>query len=125
LRYSSCFTDGVGKCAQNVADQAAIAIGLADHSPSAIQIRIGGAKGVLSAWPAPNVKHREVFLRPSMIKFDAPDQKDIHVVRVSTATCRQQLDWLLMRDHMVTGVHAPLRLFEPAVHHPLERVRHP
>jgi RNA-dependent RNA polymerase len=78
----SIFTDGVGKCAQNICDQAAVALGFPNLRPSAIQIRVGGSKGVLSAWP--QIKPREVFLRPSMIKFDAPDQKEIHVVRVSS-----------------------------------------
>jgi RNA-dependent RNA polymerase len=78
------FTDGVGRCAQNVADQAAKDLGFDDHDvhrhPSAIQFRLGGAKGVLCAWPT--VKPREIFLRPSQIKFDS-DSKKLHVVRIA------------------------------------------
>jgi RNA-dependent RNA polymerase len=78
------FTDGVGRCAQNVCDQAAKDLGYEDHDvkchPSAIQFRLGGAKGVLCAWPG--VKPREVFLRNSQIKFES-DSKKLHVVRVA------------------------------------------
>jgi RNA-dependent RNA polymerase len=78
------FTDGVGRCAQNVADQAAKDLGFDDHDvhrhPSAIQFRLGGAKGVLCAWPT--VKPREIFLRPSQIKFES-DSKKLHVVRIA------------------------------------------
>jgi RNA-dependent RNA polymerase len=78
------FTDGVGRCAQNVADQAAKDLGFDDHDvnrhPSAIQFRLGGAKGVLCAWPT--VKPRENFLRKSQIKFES-DSKALHVVRIA------------------------------------------
>lgn len=78
------FTDGVGRCAQNIADQAAKDLGFDDHDvhrhPSAIQFRLGGAKGVLCAWPG--VKPREIFLRPSQIKFES-ESKKLHVVRIS------------------------------------------
>lgn len=78
------FTDGVGRCAQNVADQAAKDLGFdespVEMHPSAIQFRLGGAKGVLTAWPS--VKPREVFLRRSQIKFES-DSKLLHVVRIS------------------------------------------
>lgn len=79
----STFTDGVGKCAQDVCDEAAKALGLqndVDTHPSAVQFRMGGAKGLLVAWP--NVKKREVYLRPSQIKFES-DSKQLHAVRVS------------------------------------------
>lgn len=78
-RNGYTFTDGVGKCHEDVAKACAAALGI-DNQPSAVQFRMGGSKGVLCV--ATNVKSREVWLRKSQVKFES-DRKDLHVVRVS------------------------------------------
>ncbi|KAI1077496.1 RdRP-domain-containing protein [Whalleya microplaca] len=83
-----CFTDGVGKIAQ----------GLADHMlrtntkapPSAYQIRLGGCKGLLVQWP--DVPFNEIHLRPSQKKFNA-SAKNLEIIkesRFSVATLNKQ-----------------------------------
>lgn len=79
VRNGYIFTDGVGKCHQDVASACATALGLDTH-PSAVQFRMGGTKGVLCV--STSVKSREVWLRNSQVKFES-DNKQLHVVRVS------------------------------------------
>jgi hypothetical protein len=82
----STFTDGAGVCGEDIARRAAHALGFRTgiHSrPSAIQVRYGGCKGVLSV--SPEVKPADVRIRPSMEKFKSPD-KVMNVVRVSPFT---------------------------------------
>lgn len=80
------FTDGVGLTSQSVVDACAKTLsskstnlfGLfgkmsVDGDFSAVQVRVGGAKGMLVAWPP--VEGNEVWLRPSMEKFVGADMK--------------------------------------------------
>jgi RNA-dependent RNA polymerase len=79
----SIFTDGAGLCSENVARAAARSLGHysgPDSSPSTIQVRIGGAKGVLTVWPW-MVKY-QYSVRQSMEKFSSPDRQ-VNVIRVS------------------------------------------
>ncbi|KAK6910761.1 hypothetical protein I203_104793 [Kwoniella mangroviensis CBS 8507] len=83
-RNGRTFTDGVAVAGQDVLIQAALALG--EHKglnakPSAIQFRLGGAKGVLAYWPG-LVEPQEVRLRKSLIKFDS-DLADLNVVRIA------------------------------------------
>lgn len=86
--YSSCFTEGVGRCGKGVAREAAQALRLVpreEASPSAIQVRCGGIKGVLSVWPE-LCGNDEARFRPSQIKVETPlkvMQYGLSVVRVS------------------------------------------
>lgn len=70
-----CFTDGSGRIRQDVADGIASTLGL-KPTPSAFQIRFGGAKGVVVAYaPAGMVAtcKNKLVLRPSMVKFASHD----------------------------------------------------
>ncbi|KAK7057907.1 RNA-dependent RNA polymerase [Favolaschia claudopus] len=64
------FTDGVGNCSQALASRCAKALGSDQQTPSAVQIRMGGIKGVLSVHP--HLEANQVCIRPSMEKFDSP-----------------------------------------------------
>jgi hypothetical protein len=45
------------------------------------QIRLGGAKGVVSL--NPRLRGRQLVLRPSMVKFDAPHHRELEVCSVA------------------------------------------
>ncbi|AFR96691.2 RNA-dependent RNA polymerase 1 [Cryptococcus neoformans C23] len=83
-RNGRCFTDGCGIAGREVLNQAALAlnekVGI-NAQPSAIQFRLGGAKGVLSDW-SQLVSEYEIRLRPSMIKFRS-DLADLNVIRIA------------------------------------------
>ena len=82
-----CFTDGVGSISSQLARKIWRALQKrgsrstrrATTYPRAFQIRLVGAKGMLS------VDHKlsgdVVVLRPSMIKFDAPHSTDVEIAR--------------------------------------------
>ncbi|WWC93489.1 hypothetical protein V866_000324 [Kwoniella sp. B9012] len=83
-RNGRTFTDGVAVAGQDVLIQAALALGEQkglNAKPSAIQFRLGGAKGVLAYWPD-LVEPHKVRLRKSLIKFDS-DLADLNVVRIA------------------------------------------
>ncbi|KAF7300221.1 RNA-dependent RNA polymerase [Mycena kentingensis (nom. inval.)] len=74
------FTDGVGNCSQDLANRCAIKLGSDRTEPSAVQIRMGGYKGVLSVHP--HLTGNQVCLRPSMRKFLSP-LRGLGVMKVS------------------------------------------
>ena len=83
IHRSSTFTDGAGLCSASVARDAARSLGYysgPDSEPSTIQVRIGGAKGVLTVWPW--MVGYQYSLRQSMEKFTSKD-KGVNVIRVS------------------------------------------
>ncbi|KAK8854698.1 hypothetical protein IAR55_003437 [Kwoniella newhampshirensis] len=83
-RNGYTFTDGVAVAGKEVLKQAALALGEKkglNSTPSAIQFRLGGAKGVLADWPH-LAKPFEVRLRPSLIKFES-NLSDLNVVRIA------------------------------------------
>ncbi|WVQ95053.1 hypothetical protein IAU59_002145 [Kwoniella sp. CBS 9459] len=83
-RNGRTFTDGVAMAGADVLRQAAFALGEKrglNATPSAIQFRLGGAKGVLADWPK-LCKTHEVRLRPSLIKFES-NLSDLNVVRIA------------------------------------------
>lgn len=86
-----CFTDGVGIISPFLARCIASDLGFDDRGvPSAFQIRMGGVKGVLAAWP--KAKKMEVHIRNSQVKFKAPFNR-LEVLRCSgfsTATLNRQ-----------------------------------
>lgn len=63
-----CFTDGVGKMSFSLARDVSQQLKL-EYTPSAFQIRLGGAKGVLMV--SSYLSKRQVQLRPSQIKFES------------------------------------------------------
>ncbi|KAF7722442.1 hypothetical protein EC973_003144 [Apophysomyces ossiformis] len=74
------FSDGVGKISPKLARELAKTMEL-DEVPSAYQIRLGGAKGVLSV--SNFLSGRKVQLRPSQIKFDS-SHTVLEIIRTST-----------------------------------------
>ena len=82
--FLSCFTDGVGLTSQAVMDRCARVLEGEDTAGefSAVQVRIGGAKGMLVAWPHIGRKKKVIILRKSMVKFDSPSQ-DLGAIKVS------------------------------------------
>ncbi|PWN52218.1 RdRP-domain-containing protein [Violaceomyces palustris] len=93
-RSGHLFTDGVGQISPALMEkvwQKYVEVRLLTNGrgrgirsgrvPSAIQIRIGGAKGVLCV--NPTLEGMAIKLRPSMIKFDAPNHMDVEVATSS------------------------------------------
>lgn len=69
-RNNYCFTDGVGRISRICMDNAKSILGIrSEENVSALQVRIGGCKGVLTL----NNNCDEVEVRPSMDKFDSQD----------------------------------------------------
>jgi RNA-dependent RNA polymerase len=86
-RNGSCFTDGVGTMSRDMAIAISKAQAAARKRPGkqrpyahTLQIRFMGSKGMLS------INHRlpgrAVCLRPSMIKFEAPESRGLEIARV-------------------------------------------
>lgn len=84
------FTDGVGKMSPFIAAMITHEQNLLD-TPSCIQFRMGGCKGVLVVWP--DVPANEVHIRPSQEKFKAPYNglETIKVSNFSQATLNRQI----------------------------------
>ncbi|EIW68226.1 hypothetical protein TREMEDRAFT_74213 [Tremella mesenterica DSM 1558] len=98
-RNGHCFTDGVGLAGFEVMREAARALGFREginSTPSAIQFRLGGAKGMLAFWPG-RVKDHEVKMRKSMVKFKS-GLKDLNVVRFIMIMCANGIPEQLMID---------------------------
>lgn len=80
------FTDGVGTMSKELAQEIWRRLkrtrkrlrSIKGH-PSAYQVRFMGSKGMLSV--DYRLQGRAVVLRPSMIKFDAPEARDIEIAR--------------------------------------------
>ena len=88
-RNGYCFSDGNGPLSQDMADAIYDAL-QRDHGrtnrgrrvPSVFQIRIQGAKGVLSV--DPTLSGLKIGLRPSMVKFETLESPAIEVARSFT-----------------------------------------
>jgi RNA-dependent RNA polymerase len=78
------FTDGAGLCSAEIAAATARVLGIKgsghEAHPSAIQVRIGGAKGVLAV--SKRLSGFSYQLRDSMVKYKS-DRTEFCVVRVS------------------------------------------
>lgn len=66
---------------------------------SAIQIRYGGAKGVLVAWDSKLLSGYDVCMRPSQVKFKAP-YDNLEVITVA-----KQIPYFLNRSVILLGQH--------------------
>ena len=80
------FTDGVGTMSKEVAQEiwrklkrTRRRLRAVKGHPSAYQVRFMGSKGMLSV--DYKLQGRAVVLRPSMIKFEAPEARDIEIAR--------------------------------------------
>ncbi|KAF6803018.1 suppressor of ascus dominance [Colletotrichum sojae] len=91
-RNGYCFSDGVGKISQVLAEMVVQEMG--DHDlnkvPSAFQFRMGGCKGMLAVWP--DAKGLEVHIRQSQEKFKAQFNglEIIKYAQYSVATLNRQ-----------------------------------
>ncbi|KAI8141150.1 RNA dependent RNA polymerase-domain-containing protein [Fennellomyces sp. T-0311] len=79
-RNGYTFSDGVGKIAPSLARDVAAHLQL-ETTPSCIQFRLGGAKGVLAI--SNFLSGKRIQLRPSQIKFDSVHTM-LEVIRTST-----------------------------------------
>ena len=80
----SVFTDGVGHISQSLAQACASALGYRNTLVSAVQIRLEGAKGVLTVVSDDSLGENEVRLRPSMIKLSGVEERGVlNVLKVS------------------------------------------
>ena len=70
---------------------------------SAIQIRFGGAKGVLVAWNSNLLSGYDCILRPSQVKFKAP-YDNLEVITVA-----KQISYFLNRSVILLGQHKGIR----------------
>jgi hypothetical protein len=82
-----CHTDGNGCFSPQIGEDIHQALQAkrrkgrrAKASPVAIQVRLGGSKGVLHR--DYRLTGRTVILRPSMLKFDAPDSRNVEIARI-------------------------------------------
>lgn len=84
------FTDGIGKISPFIVDMITHEQNLID-TPSCLQVRMGGCKGVLTVWP--DVPPNEVHIRPSQEKFKGPYNgiETIKVSKYSHATLNKQI----------------------------------
>jgi RNA-dependent RNA polymerase len=84
-RNNSCFTDGVGTISPEMARAIWNELGAARRRrrhkpcPRAFQVRFQGSKGMLSV--NHRLSGRAICLRPSMIKFEAPESRQIEIAR--------------------------------------------
>ena len=96
-RGGFCFTDGAGQispaCAQKLASHLHL-----KTVPSAFQVRIAGAKGVIVVGPS-SEESWEVRLRPSQIKFEAAGFCQLEILshsRMNPCFLNQQIILLLV-----------------------------
>jgi RNA-dependent RNA polymerase len=82
----SCFTDGVGTISREMAEDISRKLRAARRRPGrnkahpcAFQVRFMGSKGMLSV--DYTLSGRAICLRPSMIKFEAPESREIEIAQ--------------------------------------------
>lgn len=74
---SRVFSDGVGTISKDAATAIHAILPLRKGLPTCFQIRMGGAKGMLSL--DPSLKRCQIRVRPSMVKFDAEDKNNLEI----------------------------------------------
>lgn len=103
------FTDGVGTMSPTVACEAWRAYGGSPSaSSSAFQVRVGGAKGMVST--DYRLQGRTIVLRPSMIKFEAPHATSIEIA----GTSQKPIPYFLNRPliMMLEGLDVQYEIFK-------------
>ncbi|KAH6888035.1 RNA dependent RNA polymerase-domain-containing protein [Thelonectria olida] len=121
-RNGYCFTDGVGKISPFVAQMVIEDMHLdIFERPSLFQFRMGGCKGVLTAWP--DAKGTEVHVRASQKKFKSEFNglEIIRCARFATATLNRQTITILESlgvpiPSFVGLLDQQLRAYERAMH---------
>ncbi|KAJ6493259.1 RNA dependent RNA polymerase-domain-containing protein [Mycena sanguinolenta] len=109
------YTDGVGNCSQELATICARALGSDEKAPSAVQIRMGGIKGVLSVHP--HLEKNQVCIRPSMRKFESP-LMGLGVMKVSRfAPAHLNRQAICIMSALGTKTHALLSRFKQQIQH--------
>lgn len=71
------YSDGVGTISQLAVDSIHIVLPPRKGYPTCFQIRMGGAKGMLSL--DPSLPDAQIRVRPSMIKFQTDDRRDLEI----------------------------------------------
>ncbi|KAL4815695.1 RNA dependent RNA polymerase-domain-containing protein [Aspergillus spinulosporus] len=71
------FSDGVGTISAKAVDVIHDALPTRNGMPTCFQIRLGGAKGMLSLDPC--LRGSKICIRPSMIKFQTDDQANVEI----------------------------------------------
>ncbi|KAJ7032255.1 RNA dependent RNA polymerase-domain-containing protein [Mycena alexandri] len=109
------YTDGVGNCSQELATMCARALGSDQKAPSAVQIRMGGMKGVLSVHP--HLENNQLCIRPSMNKFESPHLA-LGVMKVSRfAPAHLNRQAICVMSALGMNTHALLQLFTRQIQH--------
>ncbi|KAH9857867.1 RdRP-domain-containing protein [Lenzites betulinus] len=109
------FTDGVGTISTQLAKDIWRALqenkrrGRRDRTyPRAYQVRFQGSKGVLSV--DHTLPGRSILLRPSMIKFEAPNSRNIEIARAFSKPSPYYLNRPLIM--LLEGLGVPARVFQ-------------
>ncbi|KAB8216270.1 RNA dependent RNA polymerase-domain-containing protein [Aspergillus novoparasiticus] len=79
---SRVFSDGVGAISREVVASIWADIPLKRGNPTCFQIRLGGAKGMLAA--DTRLHTTVIQIRPSMIKFDSEDMKNLEICNMAS-----------------------------------------
>ncbi|KAJ6599411.1 RNA-dependent RNA polymerase [Mycena sp. CBHHK59/15] len=109
------YTDGVGNCSQELATMCARALGSDQAAPSAVQIRMGGVKGVLSVHP--HLERNQVCIRPSMQKFISP-HRGLGVMKVSRyAPAHLNRQAICNMSVLGTSDQELLKIFKSQIYH--------
>jgi RNA-dependent RNA polymerase len=111
-----CFTDGVGSISASLArkiwkalhKRGSRSIRKAITYPRAFQIRLVGAKGMLSV--DPKLSGDVVVLRHSMIKFDAPHSTDVEIAQAFVRPSKYYLNRPLIM--ILEGLGIPYQVFK-------------
>ncbi|KAJ7748955.1 RNA dependent RNA polymerase-domain-containing protein [Mycena metata] len=109
------YTDGVGNCSQELATMCARALGSDQKAPSAVQIRMGGMKGVLSVHP--HLEHNQLCIRDSMRKFESTHLAlgVMKVARFAPAHLNRQA--ICVMSALGMNTHALLQAFTRQIRH--------
>lgn len=79
-----CFSDGVGKISQELAESIATELRILSTVPSVFQFRLSGYKGILVT--SPDVQGKEIHLRKSQQKFTA-SYTGLEIIKWSRFSC--------------------------------------
>jgi RNA-dependent RNA polymerase len=108
-RDGSCFTDGVGTISRDLAKEIWKRLPKRPRTyPSAFQVRFGGSKGMLSV--DHKLSGRAICLRYSMIKFEAPQSRNIEIAKAFDKPGKYYLNRPLIM--LLEGLGVPYEVFQ-------------